>query len=147
MLSKEFRKRPPNSAHQQVILSVFLDRATETLFKRLGLPIHSKEALSACEYYSTVVEGLQHKKPAQRSSTNKDLSQSITTPAQLARVAAGVNPLCTVSPKACLMVDSLMHETFMVLCEGILRRSVKTRCSLNSRIGIWCSTGRCPRTL
>lgn len=118
----------------QVILSVFLDHATEVLFDRLGLPIHSKEALAASEYYKTVVDGLQHIKPAQpcciiSSSSNKDLPPSLTTPAQMARIVAGVNPLCSMSPKACLMMEALVHETFMALCEGIARRYAGNSCS------------------
>ena len=113
---------------------MFLDHATEALFDRLGLPIHSKEALAASEYYKTVVDGLQHIKPAQpccvSSNSNRDLPPSLMTPAQMARIVAGVNPLCSMSPKACLMMDALVHETFMVLCEGIARRYVRTSCSV-----------------
>ena len=113
---------------------MFLDHATEALFDQLGLPIHSKEALAASEYYKTVVDGLQHIKPAQpccvSSNSNRDLPPSLMTPAQMARIVAGVNPLCSMSPKACLMMDALVHETFMVLCEGIARRYVRTSCSV-----------------
>lgn len=107
----------------QVILSVFLDHATELCFRRLGLPIHSREALSACDYYSTVVDSLREKQRAQ-SCKKRDL-WSLVTPAQLSRVAAGVNPLCSISPKACLMTDALVHEVFMALCEGVVRMSVE----------------------
>lgn len=110
---------------QQVILSVFLDQATETIFKKLGLAIHSREALSACDYYDAVIADLHQGKLSQASSKDRDGGgQALTTPAQLVRVAAGVNPLCSLSPKACLMTSALVRETFMVLCEGILRRSV-----------------------
>jgi len=110
-------------------------------FRRLGLPVHSKEALASCEYYATVVDGLKQKKsahlpsnkhsntgaPAGRdASSNPPLENlSVATPAQLSRVAARVNPLCSVSPKACLMTEALIHEIFMALCEGVLRRSVQ----------------------
>ncbi|CAM9373733.1 unnamed protein product, partial [Ectocarpus sp. 4 AP-2014] len=47
--------------------------------------------------------------------------------AQLARVAAGVNPLCSMSPKACLMTDALIHETFMAICESAVQRRPDAR--------------------
>lgn len=112
-----------SSTHQQVILSVYLDHATEKVLNVLGLPIHSKEALSACEYYSIFIEDLHKKQSSHASSKNTGLSPSLSTPAQLAKVAAGVNPLCSMSPKASLMADALVHETFIVLCEGIIQRS------------------------
>ncbi len=133
--------QPDGRARLQVILSVFLDHATEICFRRLGLPVHSKEALISCEYYATVVDGLKHKKSAHLQSTNHNNTRappggdasnnsplehlSVATPAQLSRVAARVNPLCSVSPKACLMTEALIHETFMALCEGVLRRLVQ----------------------
>lgn len=116
-----------------MILSVFLDHATEVIFQRLGLPIHSKEALASCEYYATVIDGLQQQKKSCRLPSQDhddsgnppaDKHLSVTTPAQLARLAARVNPLCSLSPKACLMVEALTHEIFMALCEGVVRRSV-----------------------
>lgn len=138
---------PPNQWCQhdapgrlQVILSVFLDHATEICFRRLGLPIHSKEALASCEYYATVVDGLKQKKSAHLPSNShiagapigRDATSNsppehllVATPAQLSRVAARVNPLCSLSPKACLMTEALIHETFMALCEGVIRRSVQ----------------------
>eukprot|EP00903_Cladosiphon_okamuranus_P009591 g9130.t1 len=118
----------------QVILSVFLDHATEMFFQRLGLPIHSKGALASCEYYATVIDGLQQQKKLCRfpSRNNNNASPPaehplVTTPAQLSRVAARVNPLCSVSPKASLMVEALTHEIFMALCEGVLKRRPDTR--------------------
>ena len=114
-----------------MILSVFLDHATEMFFQRLGLPIHSKEALASCEYYATVIDGLQQQKKSCRLPAHSNNSgyppaeqMLVATPAQLARVAARVNPLCSLSPKACLMVEALTHEIFMALCEGVVRRSV-----------------------
>lgn len=116
-----------------MILSVFLDRASEIFFQRLGLPIHSKGALASCEYYATVVDGLQQqKKSCRRRATRCDKSgnppaeqqQLVTTPTKLARVAARVNPLCSLSPKACLMVEALTHEIFMALCEGVVHRYI-----------------------
>lgn len=110
---------------QQVILSVFLDHATEIFFNRLGLPVHSKEALSACDYYGTVIDDLLQRNTAQWSSTNKDMLQPLTTPPQLARVAAAVDPLCSMSPKTCLMTDALGHELLIALCKETIQRSVK----------------------
>lgn len=114
-----------------MILSVFLDHATEMFFQRLGLPIHSKGTLASCEYYATVIDGLQQQKKSCRLPSNGNNSANppaerllVTTPAQLARVAARVNPLCSLSPKACLMVEALTHEMFMALCEGVVKRSV-----------------------
>eukprot|EP00752_Nemacystus_decipiens_P010174 g9067.t1 len=118
----------------QVILSVFLDHASEMFFQSLGLPIHSKEALASCEYYTTVVVRLQQQKkssclpPHSNNSASPAAEQLlVTTPAQLAKVAAKVNPLCSLSPKACLMVEALTHETLMALCEGVVQRRVDTR--------------------
>lgn len=115
-----------------MVLSVFLDHTTETVFQRLGLPIHNKGALAGCEYYATVINGLRQKKSNlvsfHHNTTSVDGSPpappSVITPAQLARVAAGVNPLCSMSPKASLMADALVHELCMAVCEGVVQRSV-----------------------
>lgn len=104
------------------------------LFVRLGLPIHSKGALASCEYYATVIDGLQQKKKSYRlppHRNNSDISPAeqlaVTTPAQLTKVAARVNPLCSLSPRACLMVEALTHEIFMALCEGVVQRLVNLK--------------------
>lgn len=106
-------------------------------FQRLGLPIHSKGALASCEYYATVIDGLQQQKKSCRLLSHNTNGASplaerplVTTPAQLTRVAARVNPLCSLSPKACLMVEALTHEVFMALCEGVVQRLVY--------LEIWC---------
>lgn len=119
-----FLMNPLSRRWHQVILSAFLDHATETFFRGLGLPIHSRQALSACDYYRIVIDTLREKQTAQ-SCKKRDL-WSLVTPPQLARVAAGVNPLCSISPKACLMTDALVHEVFMALCEGVVRMSVES---------------------
>lgn len=102
-------------------------------FQRLGLPIHSKGALASCEYYATVIDGLQQQKKSCRLPAHCDNNSGnppteqllvVTTPAQLARVAASVNPLCSLSPKACLMMEALTHEIFMAVCEGVVQRYV-----------------------
>lgn len=113
---------------------MFLDHATKVIFQRLRLPIHSKASLASCEYYATVIDGLQQKKWTRFPSTNENNSTRssnpssahlpVTTPAQLARVAEGVNPLCSVSPKGCLMMEALIRETLMALCEDVVRRLV-----------------------
>ncbi|CAN0487343.1 unnamed protein product, partial [Ectocarpus sp. 12 AP-2014] len=66
----------------QVILSVFLDHATEIFLRRLGLPVHNTGALASCEYYATVIDGLQQNKSSKPPPHNKSAS-SILPPARL----------------------------------------------------------------
>lgn len=110
-----------------MILSTFLDPATEILFRRLGLPVHDKNALTNCEYYNTAVANVQPKKKPNNHHDHQSAAgvPSLTTPALLTRVAAGVNPLCSLSPKACVMTGALVHEVFIALFERVIQRYVE----------------------
>lgn len=115
------------SRQRQVILSTFLDPATEALFRRLSLPIHDRDALTNCEFYNTAVATVKPRMKQKKRHDNRNAVDipSLTTPALLARVAAGVNPLCSLSPKACSMTGALIHEVFVALFERVIQRYVE----------------------